>query len=192
MILKRICALRMRSCLLRMRSRRNQREIQNAINPSAFLILQKYFTLAFVGRRVIYNPLLAQICDIRGNAPHRYLNKCNDSELSIAVAISPFRNITWPTCVSIHDKTLKGGKIHRYNYMRDFAISPTSSSSVNRHKTQNRLKYLISSFLHISISFWPAQCLSSKNGYIKYNSEPRPQTSSLLYAIFILCTYSSS
>ena len=43
------------------------------------------------------------------------LKKCNGSELSNAVAISPFRNITWPTSVSIHDKTLKGGKIHRYN-----------------------------------------------------------------------------
>ena len=47
--------------------------------------------------------------------------KCDGSELSNAGAISPFRNITWPTSVSIHDKTLKGGKIHRYNDMRDFA-----------------------------------------------------------------------
>ena len=74
------------------------------------------------------------------------LKKSNGSELSNAAAISPFRNITWPTNVCIHDKTLKGGKIHRYNDMRDFAktqISPTS---------QNRLKYL-SSFLHKSVSF---------------------------------------
>ena len=49
------------------------------------------------------------------------LKKCNSSELSNAAAISPFRNITWPTSVSIPDKTLKGGKIHRYNDMRDFA-----------------------------------------------------------------------
>ena len=58
-----------------------------------------------------------------GMAPTRPLSlkKCNGSELSNAAAISPFRNITWPTSVSIHDKTLKGGKIHRYNDMRDFA-----------------------------------------------------------------------
>ena len=49
------------------------------------------------------------------------LKKCNGSELSNAAAMSPFRHITWPTSVSIHDKTLKGGKIHRYNDMRDFA-----------------------------------------------------------------------
>ena len=49
------------------------------------------------------------------------LKKCNGSELSNAAAINPFRNITWPTSASIHDKALKGGKIHRYNDMRDFA-----------------------------------------------------------------------
>ena len=27
----------------------------------------------------------------------------------------PFRNITWPTGVSIHGKTLKGGKVHGHN-----------------------------------------------------------------------------
>ena len=42
-------------------------------------------------------------------------NKCNNPELLNVAAISPFRHITWPTSVSIHDKTLKGGKIHRYN-----------------------------------------------------------------------------
>ena len=58
-----------------------------------------------------------------GMAPTRPLSlkKCNGSELSNVAAISPFRNITWPTSVSIHDKTLKGGKIHRYNDMCDFA-----------------------------------------------------------------------
>ena len=70
-------------------------------------------------------------------------NKCNGSELSNAAAISAFRSITWPTSVSIHNKTLKGGKIHRYNDMRDFAknlISPTSSSSsssVNRDNSKS-------------------------------------------------------
>ena len=47
------------------------------------------------------------------------LNKCNGSELSNAVALSPFRNITWPTSVSIHNTTLKGGKIHRFNDIRE-------------------------------------------------------------------------
>ena len=69
------------------------------------------------------------------------LNKCNGSELSNAAAISTFRNITWPTSVSIHDKTLKGGKIHRYNDMHDIAKTPisptTSSSSVNRHNSKS-------------------------------------------------------
>ena len=40
------------------------------------------------------------------------LNKCNSSELSKAAAISCFRHIIWLTSVSIHNKTLKGGKIH--------------------------------------------------------------------------------
>ena len=40
-------------------------------------------------------------------------NKSNGSELSNAAAMSPFRHLTWTTSVSIHDKTLKGGKIHR-------------------------------------------------------------------------------
>ena len=35
------------------------------------------------------------------------LNQCNASELSNMAAISPFRHITWPTSVSIHDKTFK-------------------------------------------------------------------------------------
>ena len=48
-----------------------------------------------------------------------------------------FRYITWPTNVSIHDKTLKGGKIHRCSDMRDFAKTPfCSSSSVNRHNSK--------------------------------------------------------
>ena len=69
------------------------------------------------------------------------LKKCNGSELSNAAAISTFRNITWPTSVSIDDKTLKGGKIHRYNDMRDFVknlISPTSSSSSSSSSSVNR------------------------------------------------------
>ena len=37
------------------------------------------------------------------------LNKCNSSELSNAAVISPFRQITWSTSVSIHDKTLEVG-----------------------------------------------------------------------------------
>ena len=69
------------------------------------------------------------------------LNKCNGSELSNTVAISPFRNITciWPTSVSRHDNTLKGGKVHCYNYIHEIAktpISSTSSSSVNRPISQ--------------------------------------------------------
>ena len=47
--------------------------------------------------------------------------KHNCSELSNAAAMSPFRHITWPTSVSIHDKTLKGGKIHRYNDICEIA-----------------------------------------------------------------------
>ena len=35
--------------------------------------------------------------------------------------MSPFRHITWPTSVSIHDKTLKGGKIHCYSDIREIA-----------------------------------------------------------------------
>ena len=39
------------------------------------------------------------------------------------------KNITWPTSVSIHDKILIGGKIHRYNDMRDIDKTPISPSS---------------------------------------------------------------
>ena len=46
-------------------------------------------------------------------------------------AISPFRHITWPTSVSIHDKTLKRGKIHHYNDIREIAKTPSSSNSSN-------------------------------------------------------------
>ena len=51
-----------------------------------------------------------------------------------ATAISPFRYITWPTSVSIHDKTLNGGKIHCYNDidLHEIAktlISPSPSNS---------------------------------------------------------------
>ena len=67
------------------------------------------------------------------------LNNCNSSELSNTAAISPFRNIKWPTSISRHDNTLKGGKIHRYNDICEIvktAISP-SFSSVNRHNCLN-------------------------------------------------------
>ena len=62
------------------------------------------------------------------------LNKCNSSEFSNAAAIRHFRHIMWPTSVSIHDNTLKGGKIHCYNDIHEIAktpISPSSSSSSN-------------------------------------------------------------
>ena len=58
------------------------------------------------------------------------INNCNVSEISNAAAISPFRNITWPTIVYRHDNTLKGGKIHHYNDIHEIAktsISPSSS-----------------------------------------------------------------
>ena len=59
----------------------------------------------------------------------------------------PFRHITWPTSVSIHDNTLKSGKIHRYNDIREIAktlISPSSSSSSSSSNglAQNWYKYL--------------------------------------------------
>ena len=46
------------------------------------------------------------------------------SELSNAAAISPSRYIIWPTSVSIHNKTLNGGKIHGYNYIHEIAKTP--------------------------------------------------------------------
>ena len=55
--------------------------------------------------------------------------KCNGSELLNA---APIKHITWPMSVSIHDSTLKGGKIHCYNDICEIAkrlISPSSSSS---------------------------------------------------------------
>ena len=42
------------------------------------------------------------------------LNKRNSSELPNTAAISPFGHITWPTSVSIHDRTLKGGNTMTY------------------------------------------------------------------------------
>ena len=72
-------------------------------------------------------------------------NKCNGSELPNAGAMNSVRHITWPTSVSIYDKTLKGGKIHvhRYNDIReiDFFSSSSSSSSLNG-LAQNWYKYL--------------------------------------------------
>ena len=76
------------------------------------------------------------------------LNKSNGSELSNAAAMSPFRYITWTTSVSIRDKALKGGKIHRYNGIREIAktlISPSSSfssSSSSNGLAQNIYTYL--------------------------------------------------
>ena len=67
-----------------------------------------------------------------GMAPKGPLN-LNRSELPNAAAISPFRYITWPTSVSIHDKTLNGGKIHCYNdiYLHEIAktLIPSPSNS---------------------------------------------------------------
>ena len=37
------------------------------------------------------------------------------SELLNTAAICLFRHLTWPTSVSIHDKTLKGGKIPSFS-----------------------------------------------------------------------------
>ena len=69
------------------------------------------------------------------------VNKCNSSELANPAAISPFRNITWPTSVSRHDNTLKADKKHRYNDIREIAktgISPSSSSSsVDKHNSKS-------------------------------------------------------
>ena len=72
-------------------------------------------------------------------------NKCNRSELSNVAAISPFRHITWPMSVSIHDN----GKIHRYNDIHEIAktsislsSSSTSSNSPSNGLAQNWYKYL--------------------------------------------------
>ena len=83
-----------------------------------------------VGRFSMYVGM-APICPLS-------LNKYNSSELSNAAAIWPFRHITWPTSVSTHNNTLKGGQIHCYNDIREIAktpISPSSSSS-KRPSTQ--------------------------------------------------------
>ena len=73
------------------------------------------------------------------------LNKSNGSELSNVAAMSPFRHRTWTTSVSIHDKTLKGSKIYRYNGIPEIAktpISPSSSSSSSNGLAQNMYTYL--------------------------------------------------
>ena len=81
----------------------------------------------------------------RDGADTASLNKCNGSELSNATPISPFRHITWPTSVSIHDNTLK---IHCYNTTREIAKTPISSSSFSSSSNssnslaQNWYKYL--------------------------------------------------
>ena len=46
------------------------REIQIGIKPSGLLISQRYFTAVLKEGRRIYIPLLAQIYDLRGNAPY--------------------------------------------------------------------------------------------------------------------------
>ena len=72
-----------------------------------------------------YHPLpcipIRESVDYVGMAstPPLSLNKCNGSEFLNTVAMSSFRHITWLTSVSIHDKTLKGGKIHHYNDIRE-------------------------------------------------------------------------
>ena len=66
------------------------------------------------------------------------LNKCNGSELWNAAA-----HITWPTSDSTHDKTLKGGKIHRYSEIAKTPISLSSSSnSSSNGLAQNCYMYL--------------------------------------------------
>ena len=72
-----------------------------------------------------YMPQLSESVDsLCRDGTDTRLNKRNDSELSNATAMSRFRPIffiTWPTSVSIHDKTLRGGKIPRYNDIREIA-----------------------------------------------------------------------
>ena len=71
------------------------------------------------------------------------LNKCNSSELLNAAALSPFRHITWPTSVSIHDNTFKGGKIQLYNdIICEIAKTPISPSPFSNGLAQNWYKYL--------------------------------------------------
>ena len=68
--------------------------------------------------------------------------------------LKPFRNITCPTSVSRHDNTLKGGKIHRYNDLREIAKTPIcqiSSSSVNKPIWYKCLP----SFLHTNSLIFP-------------------------------------
>ena len=64
----------------------------------------------------IYNYIRESVDSLCRDGPDTPIkpNKCNGSEPSNMAAISPFRNITWPTSVSIHDNSLKGDKIHRY------------------------------------------------------------------------------
>ena len=52
--------------------------------------------------------------------PHYYPHD-HEQQNGVGLAQLEGRNTTWPTSVSIYDKTLKGGKIHRYNDIRDFA-----------------------------------------------------------------------
>ena len=70
----------------------------------------------------------------RDDADTPSLNKCNDSELSNAAVIGPFRNITWPTSVSRYNNTLKCGKVQGYNDIRE--IPTCSISSVNKPISQ--------------------------------------------------------
>ena len=91
-------------------------------------------------------------------APTRPLspNNCNGSELSNTAAMSPFRHITWPTSVSIHDKTLKGGKIHCYS---DIPISPSSPSSSSSNSSNGLEQDMYMYFLYQKASYSRGQCL---------------------------------
>ena len=78
------------------------------------------------------------LCRDDANTP---INKCNSSELSNTAAISHFRHVTWPTSVSIHNNTLKGGKIHCYNDRRKIAKTVISHLLLYS-LAQNWYKYL--------------------------------------------------
>ena len=115
------------------------------------------------------------------------LNKCNSSEFSNAAAIRHFRHIMWPTSVSIHDNTLKGGKIHCYNDIHEIAktpISPSSSSSSNC-LVRIYLDFVSKGFLfpcavHAARQGMRAVCMQ-QNGMRKMTCVNQPPTSLLLW-----------
>ena len=98
------------------------------------------------------------------------LNKCNGSELLNPAAISPFRNITWPTSISRHDNTLKGDRKHSYNDIRKISktrISP-SSSSVDKHNS-----YLsINLHFYIKIGFFLAGAVRFAKKSVQLRATP--------------------